>query len=89
MAWIMRSSCFSPRDRSELLVYEPSGDRPLIKDQKGSMNPDQSEAYYTDRLHALSGDEIEIIDVMMTDHRGNRKDPVLCIDTSSFQMDGL
>lgn len=85
-------------DRCDTLIYEPPGDRPLVKDQYGTLDPVESAAFYTDRLKALYGDEIEILDQTMVGYKGEnelptysyrdqpRNDPIFVIDTSSFQL---
>lgn len=76
-------------DRCDRLVYEPPGDRPLIKEQSGNLDPGNSTAYYTGRLQALY-DSIEIEDSRLFDHsddfKNPRKDPVFIIDCSSYSL---
>lgn len=82
-------------DRCDLLVYEPPGDRPIVKDHT-ELNVEDSMTFYTDRLSALYGDTIEILDAEMfsysTDRRKGREraDPVFVIDTSEYEapLDG-
>lgn len=68
------------------LVYEPPGDRPLIKDMEGSLDPEDSIPFYRDKLNALYGDSIDIVDQTMVEYRdvqSMRRDPIFIIDTSN------
>lgn len=79
-------------DRCELLIYEPPGDRPVLKHKDGTLDYNDSINFYTARLKALYGDSIEIEEVMLTEFRVDkekhldRKDPVFAIDTSEFSL---
>lgn len=79
-------------DKCDCLIYEPPGDRPIIKSEGGTIRPTQSIDFHTDRLNALYGDSIEIQDVMLTEFRTDkerhlqRKDPLFAIDTSGFTL---
>lgn len=76
-------------DRCNCLVYEPPGDRPLIKEQSGELDPNNSLEYYTGRLQALY-DSIEIEDSRLFEHsedfKNPREDPVFIIDCSSYSL---
>lgn len=78
-------------DRCDTLVYEPPGDRPIIKNQDGNLNPNMSLDYYIGRLQALYGDSIEIIDCQMFPHtvgdKNQREDPLFVIDVSEYRLD--
>ena len=79
-------------DKCDFLIYEPPGDRPIIKSEEGTISPSQSIDFYTARLNALYGDSIEVKDVMLTEFRTDkerhlqRKDPLFAIDTSGFSL---
>lgn len=78
-------------DRCDVLVYEPPGDRPIIKNENGLLDPADSLEYYTGRLDALYGDSIDIRRVQMFEHtkefKNERGDPVFIIDTTDFELD--
>lgn len=77
-------------DRCDLLVYEPPGDRPIVKDHM-ELNVADSMAFYTDRLSALYGDAIEILDAEMVSYSADRQkgreraDPIFVINTSEYE----
>lgn len=77
-------------DRCDTLIYEPPGDRPIIKKQRGNLNPSDSIDYYTDRLQALYGENIEIVDCRKFSHTDDpsveREDPVFVIDVSDYVL---
>lgn len=76
-------------DRCDSLVYEPPGDRPLIKKQSRELDPNDSLEYYTGRLQALYN-SLEIEDSRLFEHsedfKNPRKDPVFIIDCSSYSL---
>lgn len=80
-------------DKSNILIYEPPGDRPIIKSEGGSIDHNQSIEFYRARLEALYGDSINILDETLTEFRTDkkkhleRKDPLFAIDTSEFSID--
>lgn len=78
-------------DRCDVLVYEPPGDRPIIKNKNGLLDPADSLEYYTGRLKALYGDSIEIRRAQMFEHteefKNERGDPVFIIDTTKFGLE--
>lgn len=78
-------------DRCDVLVYEPPGDRPILKNENGLLDPADSMEYYTGRLEALYGDDIDIRRARMFEHtkefKNERGDPVFIIDTTGFELD--
>ena len=83
-------------DRCNLLIYEPPGDRPLIKNERRTLKPEEGREFYIDRLKSLYGDSIKILEVQMTDRTNRdpdreimteRYDPVFAIDTSDYEQD--
>lgn len=70
--------------KSELLVYEPPGDRYL-----GSKTNDVAQElsqYYTDLLRAIVGDDIRIVADYTSPYTGaGREDPIIIVDTSDFE----
>lgn len=70
--------------KSELLVYEPPGDRYL-----GSETNDVAQElsqYYTDLLRTIVGDDIRIVADYTSPYTGaGREDPIIIVDTSDFE----
>lgn len=80
-------------DRSDLVVYEPPGDRPLIYDQKGMLDETASVIYYKSKILSLYGKDVEIIDYKTFQKTkypkrkafDGRLDPVFIIDTAEYE----
>jgi hypothetical protein len=78
-------------NKCDTLIYEPPGDRPLIKEQRGKLDPEDSLDFYRSRLSSNYGDSIKILDAQMfgygelRDGERERADPVFVLDTSEYQ----
>lgn len=70
--------------KSDLLVYEPPGDRYL-----GSKTNNVAQGvsqYYMDLLRAIVGDDIRIVTDYTSPYTGaGREDPIIIVDTSDFR----
>lgn len=75
-------------DRCDTLVYEPPGDRPIIHEKRGIMDPNDNLEYYRGRLNALYGDNIKIKDfaTFTRYEHEERYDPLFIIDSSNFSL---
>ena len=80
-------------DRADTVLYEPPGDRALRDSEK--IDPEDSVAFYIDRLKELYGESIDIIEYSMFDYKkdpedrlanvNTRKDPIFVLNTTSFE----
>lgn len=71
-------------EKCDRLIYEPPGDRPLVKSAAQTLDPANSLDFYRDRLEALHGERLDILDEMIADYRDGlswRADPVFVLES--------
>lgn len=70
-------------EKTNKIFYEPPGTS-IIGGE--SIDPKESEEKYTEFVHSMLGDSVEVIDTELFDYKGGeRKDSLLVIDTSEYQ----